>query len=49
MNDQAKMSLIANTPEYLLKGFAPFERAFIMAVKKFQEKETAKTGKDSKM
>lgn len=49
MNDQDKMSLIANTPEYLLTGFAPFERAFIMAVKKFQEKEKGKTDMNPKM
>lgn len=42
MNDRVQnMSLIVDTPKELLPSFAPFERAFILAVKRFREKEAA--------
>ncbi len=43
-----KIELLASTSPEILPGFAPFERAFILAVKRFREKEAAtKTGQDS--
>lgn len=41
MKDLAeKMDLLASTPEEMLRGFGPFEQAFIRAVKRFREIET---------